>query len=81
MNSLNSEASIFPLRVSADLKRKDSSWERVIFSRVISERKRTDCCATGGDLDRYIMKMHANKIVTGWFFPAASRVKYLNGQV
>ena len=33
MNSLNSEASILPRRMSAALKRKHSSWERVIFSR------------------------------------------------
>jgi len=29
---LNSEASIFPRRISAALSKKDSSWERVIFS-------------------------------------------------
>src|SRR5690606_6912423 len=32
MNSLNSLASILPRRMSAALKRKPSSWERVIFS-------------------------------------------------
>jgi len=31
MNSLNSEASILPRRMSAALKRKDSSWARVIL--------------------------------------------------
>src|SRR5688572_9871378 len=35
MNSLNSEASILPRRMSAALKRKFSSWESVIFSCVI----------------------------------------------
>src|ERR1039458_8995345 len=35
MNSLNSEASILPRRMSADLNRKPSSWERVIFSLVM----------------------------------------------
>src|SRR5579863_472025 len=38
MNSLNSEASILPRRMSADLKRKLSSWERVIFSLVMKWR-------------------------------------------
>src|SRR5271165_1361851 len=32
INSLNSEASILPRRMSAALRRKLSSWERVIFS-------------------------------------------------
>ena len=32
MNSLNSEASILPRRMSAAFRRKDSSWARVIFS-------------------------------------------------
>ncbi len=37
INSLNSEASILPRKMSAALKRKFSSWERVIFSRFILE--------------------------------------------